>query len=728
MSRHTLWIILILIFYGITGSLYIINVPLFEASDEAEHFIYIHTILETGELPVIQSRDEMANQTDPILRWNNQSHHAPLYYMMSALIVSWSERADLADYLHPNELIFLRNTVEDNPNKWLHRYTDPTSDTHIAVYILRVVNLLIGAGTLAMVYLSAKQVNDNRSLPLLAMLLTASIPTFIVVNTSVTNDALVIFLYSAGIYWTLKAWRTKKFTLIDIISISLILGGIALTKLTGVTLFGVVYLALSAGIFRKKWSFQQAAQVVIITGVSAALLAGWWYIRNYLVYGDLLAIDATASIWGRETALTLSMLPDELLRIGKSFWMLIGYLHFPVFAPDVFYIYAGLISVLGLVGFAIYTIRQKDRDLLWIMLFACFVVAAMLLYGTLSVDISYGRLLLPAIAAFAPLVMIGWQQVMKRASLILIAPLIITTVAVPLLLVPMAYSNIEVIDAIPDEATPVNWQANNLEMLAIDVSPATVSTGDRLTVDLYFRGNHPDNPALTVTAVDTIRVQRFDHIEIYPGMADMRQLADDRIFRTRLFFDITKPDTVLPPRAVNILVKWIDLDTDEALVFDSGLSLLEIQDATYIDDEYQAPQFGNTVEINFGDEIILWDYAIPEIITAGETVSLSFIWEAREQLLRDNEAILTMQLFDSDGNFILQNDGTMWWYPTTLWAENILFEDARSLELPSDLAPGDYQLRVGWYRVVDESYPRLAVLNSDHIDNLYVIPISITAN
>lgn len=75
MSRHSIGFALILIFYFITASLYIINVPIFEASDEAEHFIYIHTILETGELPVIQSREDMANQEDPILRWNNQSHH-----------------------------------------------------------------------------------------------------------------------------------------------------------------------------------------------------------------------------------------------------------------------------------------------------------------------------------------------------------------------------------------------------------------------------------------------------------------------------------------------------------------------------------------------------------------------------------------------------------------------------------------------------------------------------
>lgn len=729
MSRHAIGFALILIFYFITTSLSIIKVPIFEASDEAEHFIYIHTILETGELPIIQSREEMANQTDPILRWNNQSHHAPLYYMMSSALVFWSERADIADYLHPNELIFLRNTVEDNPNKWLHRYSVPESDTHIAVYLLRIVNMLIGAGTLIMVYLSAIQVSENRMMPLLAMLLTASIPTFIVVNSSVTNDAPVIFLYSAGIYWVMKVWQNEQFRIVDIATISLILAGIALTKLTGVTLFGVIYTGLIAGILRKKWGWQDALKNMAISGISASVLAGWWYLRNLTLYGDLLAVDATASIWGRETPLTLSMLPDELLRIGKSFWMMVGYLHFPVFAPDAFYIFMAILTVLGLLGLLIRVSHSEDNDKIYLLLFACFVVSAMLLYGTFSVDISYGRLLLPAIAGFAPLMVIGWIQILRRLTLLFILPLSITALIMPLLIVPDAYPSLQAVDVIPENATVVNWQSGNLEILAIDVDSGVVHTGDSIQLDLYFQGNHPDNPALTITAVDTIRGQRFDHIEIFPGMADMRYLPDEQIFLVHVSLDLSEPDTIRPPRVVNILLEWVDLDTNEELLFDSGLSLLEVASVTFVDKNYQAPTYSNTVNVNFGGEILLRDYTLPDA-QPGETIPLSFIWESTENLSPDNEAILTMQLFDSEGNLVTQNDGTMWWYPTTSWAENIAFEDSRSLEIPADadIEPGNYELRIGWYRVIDEIYPRLEVINAGNVDNLYSIPIVITAD
>ena len=727
MRRQQIYFAIILIFYALSASLYIYTVPIFEASDEAEHFIYIHQILDTGDLPIIQSREQMANQDDPILRWNNQSHHAPLYYLLSSVLISWSERGDIADYLQPNELIFLRNTVEDNPNKWLHRYTDPTSDTHIAVYFLRVVNMLIGLGTLWMVYLASKQVSENRLLPLLAMLFTASIPTFIVVNSSVTNDALVIFLYSAGTYWILKALCQQEISFGDIAVISLILSGIALTKLTGVTLFGVVYVGLLVGFWRKYWTWQKVAQVILISGITAAILAGWWYLRNLSLYGDLLAIDATASIWGREAPFTLAMLPDELLRIGKSFWMLVGYLHYPVFAPDAFYIYATLITILGIIGlFARF--RQGNTDLLKLMLLACFVVFGMLLYGTLSVDISYGRLLLPAIASFAPLLVIGWLQIFRRFAVLLILPLMATTILIPIILIPSAYPTLQAVDVIPEIAIPVNWQADNLEILAIDVPHNTVNAGDELVVDLYFRGNHPDNPALTMTAVDTARVERFDHVEIYPGMADMRVLPDEQIFRYSAYLDIPEPDVILAPRLVHVLVEWVDLDTNEEIIFDSGLSLLEVPSATFVDTRYEVSELENQVNVNFGDEINLQSYSLPETATAGESISLDFVWDATAQLANDAEAILTIQLFDAEGNFITQEDGALWWYPTMAWAEGVPFVDTRQLQLPSDIEAGDYEIRIGWYRVIGDSFPRLEVIGSEHVDNLYVLPMTIRVN
>jgi hypothetical protein len=422
MRRSTITIISILIGFLILAILYSRAIPIFEASDEAEHFIYIHTILETGQLPVIQSRDDMARQIDPILRWNNQSHHAPLYYLLSAGLITWSECADINDYLRANELIFLRNTVEDNPNKWLHFYTQPTSDTQRAVYFLRALNVLIGCCTLLLVYLTAKAAFDSSYTGLLAMLLVASMPTFIAVNVSVTNDALVILLYSAGLWWAVSVWQHRTITWRDTLLISLLLAAIALTKLTGVSLFGVVYGTLLFGASRKRWSWGDVVRVVGVSLIATALLAGWWYFRNWQLYGDPLALGATASIWGRETPLTLATFQQEILRIAKTFWMMVGYLHQPVLAPNWFYSYIAIATGGAIIGYGWHLVnKRKATDA--ILGFAIFVVAAMLLYGTRSVDISYGRLLFPALGAFAAIFVVGWQSLLGRFAFTVILPI-----------------------------------------------------------------------------------------------------------------------------------------------------------------------------------------------------------------------------------------------------------------------------------------------------------------
>lgn len=808
----------ILLYFIILGIGYARAIPLFEASDEAEHFIYVHHILERGALPEIQSLEDMAKQDDLILRWNNQSHHAPLYYLTSALIVSWTERADIADYLIPNELIFLRNTVEDNPNKWLHRYTEASSDTHIALYILRGFNILIGAGTLILIYLGAKQIFEEQ-IALLSTFFTASIPTFIAVNASVSNDGLTIFLYSAGLLWMMYIWRksqilgaqhvapelTSKQSIQqntinkwDTLLISFILAGIALTKLTGVTLFGVIYLALIVGIWKRLWNWQTALQVMIVLGLITLVFAGWWYWRNFQLYGDPLALDATASIWGRTEPLTLSMLPEELLRIGKSFWMMVGYLHFPVFAPDSYYIYLAIVTIIGQIGLIFFLkqisvgaqhvapdevkirngvsenqtqkslpssvgtrndvsenettqsqnealkslsvdgegFREGSRSgVIYLMLFAIFVVTAMLLYGTRSVDISYGRLLLPAIAAFAPLLIVGWRTLLEKLFILfrrdtsrpyittsaiglLIVPLAALAILTPLQIIPHVYPTLEAVEEIPNAVTNIEWQTGNLEIRAVDIHQQQVNPNDTLSLDLYIRGNHPDNPALIITAVDSIRIERLDHIEVYPGMAATNLLPDDTIYRLPMEFQLDTPDVVLPPRVISINIQWVNLEDDTKLTFDNGENLLEIQNVTFVDPRYKVDKGDNLAQFNSDDSIALRGFNFADTARIGESINLSFIWNIENTLNYD--WTLTIQLFDSERNFVTQNDGVMWWYPTSRWATDIAFEDVRTLDIPSDIEAGTYEVRVGWYRQGGEQFIRMES-TQPNTDNLYIL-------
>jgi hypothetical protein len=71
---------------------------------------------------------------------------------------------------------------------------------------------------------------------------------------------------------------------------------------------------------------------------------------------------------------------------------------------------------------------------------------------------------------------------------------------------------------------------------------------------------------------------------------------------------------------------------------------------------------------------------------------------------------------------VTQTDGTLWWYPTSRWVVNTRFDDWREVDLPDDVATGDYEIRVGWYRQVDDNFTRMVVTNGDAVDNLLILP------
>jgi hypothetical protein len=180
------------------------------------------------------------------------------------------------------------------------------------------------------------------------------------------------------------------------------------------------------------------------------------------------------------------------------------------------------------------------------------------------------------------------------------------------------------------------------------------------------------------------------------------------------------PDTALPPRVLTILVQWVNLEDDTKLTFDNSKDLIEIQTVTFFDPRYKVETGDYLVPFNSGESIELRGTDFANTVIANEALNLSFIWNIENPL--NNDWTLTLQLFDSDGNLVAQNDGVMWWYPTHLWVANSAFEDIRSLEIPDDIEAGIYQIRVGWYRQEGEQFIRMDVPDSfPNVDNLFIL-------
>lgn len=105
------------------------------------------------------------------------------------------------------------------------------------------------------------------------------------------------------------------------------------------------------------------------------------------------------------------------------------------------------------------------------------------------------------------------------------------------------------------------------------------------------------------------------------------------------------------------------------------------------------------------DELRLQGYELGE---SGGMLNLRLFWDSGRGAQRDWTKYI--HLLDGSGQLVAQFDGPPLdgLVATSLWHENALYVDARQIELPQDLAAGEYQFRVGLYSF--ESGERLPFL------------------
>jgi hypothetical protein len=113
------------------------------------------------------------------------------------------------------------------------------------------------------------------------------------------------------------------------------------------------------------------------------------------------------------------------------------------------------------------------------------------------------------------------------------------------------------------------------------------------------------------------------------------------------------------------------------------------------------------VDAMFGNTFALLGYSIPSRAgRAGKTLDVTLYWQSVAK--SDKDYTVFLHLLDSSGIVRAQLDmqprsGA---YPTSIWDVGEIVRDDYALELPRDLAPGDYTIGLGMYE-----YPSLIRLN-----------------
>jgi hypothetical protein len=307
-SRH--WLIgLVWLFSIAQGFLFIISTPQWEGFDEAFHYAYIQEFAETGKLPIygktLLSKEVTASFSLVPLSTPVNSNMGNRYtslgdYWRLPESVRKERETSLKNIPHEFRVISdesgdARPNYEAQHPPLYYLLCLPIyrlfsgSDLPTMVFALRIFSLLIGSLTIWIAFGLA----DGIVIPITISLL----PMFISTVARISNDSLGVTLYSLLVWLTLKYWRsggTYRLALYAGIAAGLGL----LTKayfLTAVPVLVIIVLVIG---FRKKTAGLAIKHLAVLFS-TIIVIACWWYLRNYRLYGTisgLFVLDSSTSL------------------------------------------------------------------------------------------------------------------------------------------------------------------------------------------------------------------------------------------------------------------------------------------------------------------------------------------------------------------------------------------------------------------------------------------------
>jgi len=710
-------ILLVVLLFTVLAGAYSIITPMFEAPDELHHYFYVKHLADGNTLPI----------QDPAVEslWAQEGSQPPLYYALAALATSWIDTSDALSLLWPNQHANLGNPLQPgNKNRVVHtdREAWPYQGMVLAVHVARWLSVLMGASTVYLTYRLARDLLPGRpGLPVAAAALVASVPQFAFISGSVSNDNLIILLSTLAL-WLLLRVLSGQATLRTFIAIGLTLGCSALTKLSGAGLLPLAGLILLVHSYRERSWRELLRQSGIVFG-SALLIAGWWYGRNWWLYGDPTGLNRMLDIVGRRgSSATGLQLFSELQGLRISFWALFGWFNIPVPA----WIYRALdgVSVAALLGLVIGMLRQprgRWPSLMWWLLLPSAWLAVLfagLARWTHLTPATQGRLLFPAISAVSVLLVLGWGQLVPRSIrrawwALLVVPLLVLSALSPMLYIAPAYEYPPILaaDQLPSEArlsTPLNFGFNRdlVRLVGAEVSPVTVHPGEGVEVVLYWEALRPIS--LDLTLFIHLLGRGLEHaggVDTYTGWGSYptRLWQPGQVIKDRYIVPV-RPAADAPSRLLVDVGLYYEPSGSELSIVDEQGQLTSgvVGDVRLVRSEL--PQYLSQYAVDFelDGQAALRGYDLSShSASAGQVISVTLYWQGLTVMEEDYTAFV--HLVDAEQRVVAQHDKQPldgdW--PTSAWQPGETVPDVYTLQIPAESAVGTYQLRTGLYLLQD---------------------------
>lgn len=391
---------LVIIAYLFLAALYASAIPPGKGADETAHMRYLAWLAEEHRLPVFSTKAPGADY---------EFHQPPLFYLTA-----------------------------------LPTYLLAGREGDVALQAVRFVSILLGLPLLYLTFGLGRTLAPHRPwAALAATAVVAFLPMHLGLVASVSNDVLTEVFFAAVLLLMVRHLAAASAPRAEAarppgaapMAIAGLLTGLGLlTKSSAILLLPVIWTATlmgARGPAGREWA--RAAREAALATVIALAVAGWWLVRNQLLYGDPLAQraflsafqdrpspqDFIAAYMGGDAPRSLKLTLYAAQVAAWTFASGIGAFG-PVFAnrfvfyPAWVYLAFGLKAMAEAGGFLRY-LRQEEladwqRQAWWL----CALLGALVLASFIGFNLSFfqaqARYLFPALPAIALALSLGLEQ------------------------------------------------------------------------------------------------------------------------------------------------------------------------------------------------------------------------------------------------------------------------------------------------------------------------------
>ena len=717
MPSTRLWLAVIIGLYLILGLAMSLLVPLAEAPDELDHFLYARYLAEERSFPPLS----------PVAAENTtmEANQPPLYYALGALAIIWVDMSEPLDLAQNSCFSF----SPDDPGRqtfYVHSTAEafPYRGTVLGFHIVRLLSLLLGAAAIWLTAQLARQVvpEDPRT-ALLAATLLAFNPQFLFITASANNDVLAATLGVAIVLMAVICWQSPRLTFFLILGLLLGLG--ALTKAGLLALLPVALLVAAAPLLQRlllgrralsSWSqafFDSLLPIVLVLG-TPLIMAGWWYVRTTRLYGDPLAWRVHLAAKGpfvlREGSFGLKDLLEFTSTHFRSYWGLFGWLN--VALPEWAYWLLGLLVAMAVFGliWSVWICLRRNRP----QTIICFYDLAALGLTLLAVLATYisllrylqtinwsgyqGRLAYAVAGPIAVILAVGlaflagrvgsaWPSRLIRWA----APLILLflTLYSLIFILPQAHPRPGIYQS-PD-LSPTCARYNSGLLLDGFSAADRAAPGQSLLVELAGYGMQANPGSGTLVAE-----LRGNGGELWGETETAVSWQPGETITASLQLPI---DPAAEPGRATLYAGLRDGSSWQPAVSANGRDLpqpLVLQTIKIPQPTGSMEQPQTIVTADLGGQMRLLGYSLQG---EGDTKTVTLFWEALAPMEEDFTTFV--HLLDDKGSLLAQadsqpQDGR---YPTAIWDVGEVVSDPQNLILPTGSIEGPLQLVAGAYRL-----------------------------